>query len=84
LGGLSILRQTLGSLLLDEVPHGGLDPGAVGERHRLCAHADRLVRRKEDPSPAIGHGPSDRRPRTVRAAAESTAAGTPRSDWRPN
>jgi hypothetical protein len=49
LGGLPIPRQNLGSLLPDGVPPGRSDPGAVGERRRLCAHAD---------CPATRRGPS--------------------------
>jgi hypothetical protein len=31
-----------------------------------------------------GHGPSGPRPRTVYSSAESTTAGTPHGDWRPD
>jgi hypothetical protein len=42
--------------------------------------ADRPSQHKEYFAPTIGRGPSDPRTRTVRVAAESTAADTPRSD----
>jgi hypothetical protein len=34
------------------VPHGGSDPGDVGERRNLCAHVNRLVARRGPPGSA--------------------------------
>lgn len=58
----------------------GSDLGAVGERHYLCAHADHPARRREGSALATGRGLCNPIPRTVRAAAESAAAGTPRNN----
>jgi hypothetical protein len=52
------------------------DPGAVGDLRCPYAHADRPARQAGNPSPAPGHRPSGPWPRTVRACAESTAAGS--------
>jgi hypothetical protein len=82
LGGLSIPRQTLVSLIPNGVPPRGSDPDVVSKCRRLCTHTDRLAWRKEDSTPVVGHGPSDPRLRTVRATAEGTAVGTLRGDWR--
>jgi hypothetical protein len=46
--------------------------------------SDRPARQARNPSFAPGHGPSSPWPRTVRACAESTVAGSQRSDWRLN
>jgi hypothetical protein len=42
---------------------------------------DRPTSTQERPAYVLGRGPSDPSTWTVCAAAESTAAGTPRSDW---
>jgi hypothetical protein len=72
-------------------PSRARDIGAIGELRRLCAHTDCLAIRRgsfgsstETVASATGHGPSGPQTRTIRAAAESTAASTHRSDWRPN
>jgi hypothetical protein len=45
--GLTIPRQTLGSLLPDGVPSSWeRDPGVVGELGRLCAHVNRPTIRR--------------------------------------
>jgi hypothetical protein len=81
---LPIPRQTLGSLLPDEVPPGGSDLSVVGERRRLCTHADHPAQRREYSAPATGHSPSDPRTRTICSIVESATASTHRSDWRPD
>lgn len=42
---------------------------------------DYPAQRKEDSATAADRGSSGPRPRIVRAAADSIAAGTPRGDW---
>jgi hypothetical protein len=87
LGGLSIPRQALGSLLLDGVHLGGRDPGNVDKRRRACAHADHLATRHE--SSGLTHGnmllppgrrPSDAKPQTICVAVESPPSRTTPSD----
>jgi hypothetical protein len=87
LGGLSIPRQALGSLLLDGVPLEGQDPGNVGERRCACAHADRPTTRHGQFGSTHGnmllppgHRPSDAKPRTIFAAVESLPNRTTLSD----
>jgi hypothetical protein len=46
--------------------------------------ADRPTHQAGNPSPMPGHGPSGPWPRTFHAYAESTTAGSQRSDWRPD
>jgi hypothetical protein len=56
----------------------GLDPGAVGERHRLCTHAERSATRR---------GPSGFDAEKITLLPQVTdyfVPGTPRNDWRPS
>jgi hypothetical protein len=88
LGGLSIPRQTLGSLLSIGVPPESeirvLLANCVDSEHTWTVRppgVDRPTRRAETLASAVGRGPSGLQPWTVRASAESIAAGTHRSDW---
>jgi hypothetical protein len=90
LSGLSITRQNIGSLLPDEVPPGGriqvLLANAATSAHTQAVRppgTDHPAQRREDSAPAAGCGLSGPTQRTIHAA-ESTVAGTPRSDWRPD
>jgi hypothetical protein len=91
LGGLSIPRQSLGSLLPDGVPPGSeiqaLPANSVAPAHVRTVQppdADHPARQAGTPAPTPSHGPSGPWPRTVCASAESAAAGSHRSDWRPD
>jgi hypothetical protein len=86
LGGLSIPRQNLW-FVPDGVPPGGqiqvLLANAVASTHTRTVRspgAYRLASRREDPAHTAGHKTFGLRPRTIRAAAESTACDTSRSD----
>jgi hypothetical protein len=86
LGSLLIPRQTLGSLLLDGVPPGSeiqvMLANSVAYAHVWAVYpldADRSACQLETLASVPGHGPSDPQSRTVRASAESAAAGTHRS-----
>jgi hypothetical protein len=65
------------------------DPDAAGEPRRPCARADRPAYRRglsglsgRKPKPCSRSQNVRPLPRTVRACAESTAAGSHRSVWR--
>jgi hypothetical protein len=90
LGGLPISRQGLGPLLPDGVPPGS-ETQALPANSVAPTQADRSASRRgpsdslgRNPSPAPGHGPSGPWSRIVRASAESTAAGSHHSGWRPD
>jgi hypothetical protein len=83
LGSLPIPRQCLGSLLSDGVPPGS-EIQTLPANSAALAHTRTVRFVRQDPAPAPGRGPSGPWPRTVRASAESTAAGSYRSDLHPD